>query len=185
MAAATGRAWASVGVTVLLGGPMAWCNLLVFTSLLSAVAGFQLGARPASLPSSVSLAALTGADRPPFAPLAPVHPQQRACRAAPPAMGLFGLGWAEIGVIGVLALLFFGPDKLAPLAKDIGKSAAGLKEVMPDISDASSAAMAAAKDVTASFQEGMAEGEAGLTDKGDNAKKAEGSEVPPEKKDAA
>ena len=50
---------------------------------------------------------------------------------------------------------------------------------------ASSAAMAAAKDVTASFQEGMAEGEAGLTDKGDNAKKAEGSEVPPEKKDAA
>ena len=73
----------------------------------------------------------------------------------------------------------------ASMTLNARKAAAGLKEVMPDISDASSAAMAAAKDVTASFQEGMAEGEAGLTDKGDNAKKAEGSEVPPEKKDAA
>jgi hypothetical protein len=82
-------------------------------------------------------------------------------------------------------LLFFVPDLLAPLAKDIGKSAAGLKEVMPDISEASSAAMSAAKDVTASFQEGMSEAEAGLTDKGDNAKVAEASEVPPEKNDAA
>ena len=88
-------------------------------------------------------------------------------------------------MIGVLALLFFGPDRLAPLAKDIGKSAAGLKEVMPDITDASSAAMSAAKDVTASFQEGMAEGEAGLTDKGENAKVADASEVVEEKKDSA
>jgi hypothetical protein len=52
-----------------------------------------------------------------------------APRAAPPAMGLFGLGWPEIAVVGTLALLFFGPEKLAPLAKDIGKSASGLKEV--------------------------------------------------------
>ena len=41
-------------------------------------------------------------------------------RSSAPTMGLFGLGWAEIGVIGVLALLFFGPDKLAPLARDLG-----------------------------------------------------------------
>ena len=96
-------------------------------------------------------------------------------------MGLFGLGWGEIGVIGVLALLFFGPDRLGGLAKDLGKSAAGLKEVMPDITDAKDAALSAAKDVTASFQEGMAEGEAGLTNKGDDAKQAVVSEVPDEK----
>lgn len=70
-------------------------------------------------------------------------------------MGLFGLGWAEIGVIGVLALLFFGPDKLAPLAKDFGKSASGLKEVAD------------------SFAEGMAEGNTGIsTDGGANAIKS-------------
>ena len=96
-------------------------------------------------------------------------------------MGLFGLGWAEIGVIGVLALLFFGPDKLAPLAKDFGlctpcplcllhaqaltawldralhtgKSASGLKEVAD------------------SFAEGMAEGATGVsTDGGANAIKS-------------
>ena len=60
-------------------------------------------------------------------------------------MGLFGLGWAEIGVIGVLALLFFGPERLAPLAKDLGKSASGLKEVAD------------------SFAEGMSEGETGVS----------------------
>tara|TARA_B110001452_G_scaffold253010_1_gene243305 strand:+ start:201 stop:359 length:159 start_codon:yes stop_codon:yes gene_type:complete len=35
-------------------------------------------------------------------------------------MGLFGLGWAEIGVIGVIALFVIGPDKLAPIAKELG-----------------------------------------------------------------
>ena len=94
-----------------------------------------------------------------------------------PAMGLFGLGWGEIGVIGVLALFVFGPDRIGGLAKDLGKQAASLKEVMPDVSEASAAAMSAAKDVTASFQEGMAEGEAGLTDKGADAKPAEVTEV--------
>ena len=100
-------------------------------------------------------------------------------------MGLFGLGWPEIGVIGVLVLLFFGPDRLAPLAKDLGKQAAGLKEVLPDVTDAKDAALSAAKDVTASFQEGMAEGEAGLTEKGATAKPTEGSEVKDDSKPSA
>jgi len=60
-------------------------------------------------------------------------------------MGLFGLGWGEIGVVAVLGLLFFGPERLAPLAKDLGKSASGLKEVAD------------------SFTEGMAEGNTGVS----------------------
>ena len=40
--------------------------------------------------------------------------------ASAPQMGLFGLGWAELGVIGLLAIFIFGPEKLAPLAKDLG-----------------------------------------------------------------
>eukprot|EP00965_Chrysotila_dentata_P170455 5626674-Pleurochrysis_carterae.AAC.1 len=39
-------------------------------------------------------------------------------------MGLFGLGWAELGIIGVIALFIFGPEKLAPFAKELGKEAA-------------------------------------------------------------
>ena len=44
-------------------------------------------------------------------------------RAYSPAMGLFGLGWGELGVIGIIALFFFGPEKLAPLARDLGERA--------------------------------------------------------------
>ena len=63
-------------------------------------------------------------------------------------MGLFGLGWGEIGVVAVLGLLFFGPERLVPLAKDLGKSASGLKEVAD------------------SFSEGMAEGNTGVSSDG-------------------
>ena len=66
-------------------------------------------------------------------------------------MGLFGLGWAEIGVIGVIALFLLGPERLAPLAKDFGKQASGLKEVAE------------------SFQEGLAEAETGISTDGGTA----------------
>ena len=52
-----------------------------------------------------------------------------APRAAAPAMGLFGLGWAELGVIGLIALFVLGPERLVPMAKDIGKATGELKEV--------------------------------------------------------
>merc|ERR1719442_90610 len=61
-------------------------------------------------------------------------------RSVAPRMGLFGLGWAEIGAIGVLALFLLGPDRLVPYAKEFGKSAGSLKEVAD------------------SFQEGLSEG---------------------------
>jgi len=87
-------------------------------------------------------------------------------------MGLFGLGWGEIGVIGVIALFLLGPDKLAPLAKDFGKQASGLKEVAE------------------SFKEGVAEGQTGVsTDGGDKAIKsatdADTVPAPAEKKENA
>lgn len=53
--------------------------------------------------------------------------QQRAAsvvRHASPSMGLFGLGWGEIAIVGVIGLFLFGPDKLAPLAKDLGEAPA-------------------------------------------------------------
>ena len=50
-------------------------------------------------------------------------------------MGLFGLGWPELAVVGVIALFFFGPEKLAPIAKDLGKSAGNLKEISDSFSD--------------------------------------------------
>eukprot|EP00966_Prymnesium_polylepis_P288784 6670292-Prymnesium_polylepis.1 len=71
-----------------------------------------------------------------------------ALRHRSPSMGLFGLGWGEIGVLAVVGLLVFGPEKLAPMAKDIGehegrsssklhasKSASGLKEVADSFSE--------------------------------------------------
>ena len=49
-------------------------------------------------------------------------PATVCARHASPSMGLFGLGWGEIGVLAVVGLLVFGPEKLAPFAKDIGAS---------------------------------------------------------------
>ena len=49
-----------------------------------------------------------------------VTPRYERASVSRVQMGLFGLGWAEIGVIGVLALFVLGPEKLAPLAKDFG-----------------------------------------------------------------
>lgn len=59
-------------------------------------------------------------------------------------MGLFGLGAPEIAVCLAVAALILGPDKLAGVAKDVGKMAGELK------------------DVPAEFQAGIEEGEAAL-----------------------
>ena len=80
------------------------------------------------VPSSATRAQRTSAVAPAVA-LAPRRPTHSVSRIAPVQMGLFGLGWPEIGVIGVITIFFFGPDKLLALAKDAGKATAGLKEV--------------------------------------------------------
>lgn len=95
---------------------------------------------PAALPKLRPACAVASQTPVPIAmpPLTARSPHRRLAPAV--EMGLFGLGWAELGVIGVIVLFVLGPDKLAPYAKGLGKSASGLKEV------------------TDSFAEGMAEG---------------------------
>mmetsp|Transcript_118655 Transcript_118655/g.215662 ORF Transcript_118655/g.215662 Transcript_118655/m.215662 type:complete len:196 (+) Transcript_118655:74-661(+) len=86
----------------------------------------------------------------------PLYP--RASSA--PVMSLFGLGPGEIAVIAVIAIFVIGPEALAPMAKDLGKSASSLKEV------------------TDSFKEGMAEAETGVSkDAGTKAIQTTGEEV--------
>ncbi len=41
---------------------------------------------------------------------------------------MLGLGWAEVIVIGVVALLFFGPKKIPQIGSTLGKTLRGFKE---------------------------------------------------------
>lgn len=41
---------------------------------------------------------------------------------------MFGLGWPEVGIIAVVAILIFGPKKIPELGKTLGKSLRGFKE---------------------------------------------------------
>mmetsp|Transcript_46899 Transcript_46899/g.146996 ORF Transcript_46899/g.146996 Transcript_46899/m.146996 type:complete len:120 (-) Transcript_46899:75-434(-) len=63
-------------------------------------------------------------------------------------MGLFGLGWGELAVIGVIAALIFGPKNLAGLGKDLGKIAGSLK--------------AEAQTFSSAMQESLEEAEKGM-----------------------
>ncbi|CAM9367540.1 unnamed protein product [Discosporangium mesarthrocarpum] len=65
-----------------------------------------------------------------------------ARRTSSVSMGLFGLGAPEIAVCIAVAALIMGPDKLAGMAKDVGKMAGELKDVPKE------------------FQAGIEEGEA-------------------------
>jgi sec-independent protein translocase protein TatA len=46
-----------------------------------------------------------------------------------------GLGWAEVSVIGVVALLIFGPKKIPELGSALGKTLKGFKEEMQPSED--------------------------------------------------
>lgn len=45
-------------------------------------------------------------------------------------MSLFGMGAPELAVIGVIALVIFGPKKLPELGSAIGKALRGFKQEM-------------------------------------------------------
>ncbi|MCC5662469.1 twin-arginine translocase TatA/TatE family subunit [Nostoc sp. CHAB 5784] len=41
---------------------------------------------------------------------------------------LFGLGWPEVSVIAIVAILIFGPKKIPELGSALGKTLRGFKE---------------------------------------------------------
>lgn len=53
---------------------------------------------------------------------------------------MFGLGWPEVAVIGVIALVIFGPKKIPEVGSALGKTLRGFKEEMnkPDSPDSQS-----------------------------------------------
>lgn len=48
---------------------------------------------------------------------------------------MFGLGWPEIAVITIVAILIFGPKKIPELGTALGKTLRGFKEEMKTPSD--------------------------------------------------
>jgi len=52
---------------------------------------------------------------------------------------MFGLGWTEVGVIAIVAILIFGSKKIPELGSALGKTLRGFKEEMKNPSDETSA----------------------------------------------
>merc|ERR1740130_2457623 len=131
--------------------------------LLGGASGFVLPTQPGLCRPGTAAAAVSS----PTVLHAQAVPTRAA--AAPVQMGLFGLGYPELAVIGLVGIVLLGPERLAPMAKDLGKGASGLKEV------------------TDSFAQGMAEGEVGLANekKVDGMKTADPLPMPGEGKDEA
>lgn len=41
---------------------------------------------------------------------------------------MFGLGWPEVGIIAIVAILIFGPKKIPELGSALGKTLRGFKD---------------------------------------------------------
>ncbi|MFN6567986.1 twin-arginine translocase TatA/TatE family subunit [Dendronalium sp. ChiSLP03b] len=48
---------------------------------------------------------------------------------------MFGLGWPEVGVIAVVAILIFGPKKIPELGNALGKTLRDFKEGLKNSND--------------------------------------------------
>lgn len=48
---------------------------------------------------------------------------------------MFGIGWSEILVILVIALLLLGPSKLPEIAKGLGKGIRDFRKALSDVED--------------------------------------------------
>ncbi|WP_413161118.1 twin-arginine translocase TatA/TatE family subunit [Capilliphycus salinus ALCB114379] len=48
---------------------------------------------------------------------------------------MFGLGWPEMGVILLIAVLIFGPKKIPELGKTLGQALRGFKDEMQNDSE--------------------------------------------------
>jgi sec-independent protein translocase protein TatA len=49
---------------------------------------------------------------------------------------MFGLGWPEVGIIAIAAILIFGPKKIPELGSALGKTLRGFKEEISNPSEA-------------------------------------------------
>lgn len=43
---------------------------------------------------------------------------------------MFGLGWPEVGIIAIVAVLVFGPKKIPEIGSALGKTLRGFKDEM-------------------------------------------------------
>ena len=41
---------------------------------------------------------------------------------------MFGFGWLEAGIIGIVALVIFGPKKIPEMGRALGKTLTGFKD---------------------------------------------------------
>ncbi len=48
---------------------------------------------------------------------------------------MFGLGWPEVGVIAIVAIVIFGPKKIPELGSTLGKTLRGFKEEIKNPND--------------------------------------------------
>ncbi|NMG19199.1 Sec-independent protein translocase subunit TatA/TatB [Brasilonema bromeliae] len=48
---------------------------------------------------------------------------------------MFGLGWTEVGVIVLVAIVIFGPKKIPELGSALGKTLRGFKEELKNPSE--------------------------------------------------
>ena len=50
---------------------------------------------------------------------------------------MFGLGWPEVAIIAIAAIIIFGPKKIPELGSALGKTLRGFKEEIqkPDVDD--------------------------------------------------
>ena len=146
---------------------------------LAGASGFVLPAQPALPrpgPAAANAAATAAA-----AASAPtvLRPHAAPPRAAPGAvqMGLFGLGYPELAVIGLVGIVLLGPERLVPMARDLGSASqpsltrapvrsrgpcavgpAGVA-LTPALAPAAGKSASGLKEVSDSFAQGMAEGE--------------------------
>lgn len=61
---------------------------------------------------------------------------------------MFGLGWAEVGVIAFVAILIFGPKKIPEMGNALGKTLRGFKDELKSQQDDNASSEEDEQDIT-------------------------------------